>query len=374
MKTTHPNSAFTPARARRASIPAAATSLLLAPWLFAQAPTTTVKDQATTDGHLPKSANEKLYSLKFDGGEAQDLNDALRKQLSAENVVMAGESLMRMRMPAFELRNVRLAEIARTIEFLGEGNLRVEVSENPGSGNVWLIGRKNTAEAAATVRMRSVPAPHLFADEKALGEIVVAAEDMEMQRLRIASVYGGVRGVFRGAAAKPLKSQKIFVITGDEEGVAGLESLIKAAEQRLVDSANANAAALSANGPKMRAFLAPHVFGQEQRWKSLLEAAEKMRANWADLNSELLKESGAESSPAFKSGLPWVNVDARERQKVFMLFGTEAGIAGMESLIQAAEKLALEEDAKLELEMEAIRAAKKAEEAAERAKSEKREQ
>ncbi len=332
--------------ARRGPILAAAASLLFASCLFAQtsAPTTKVpSSQVSPEENPPKATIKKIHSLKFEGHEAWDLNYALRGQLSAENVVVTGTA-WRMPMPAFELRNVTLTEIAHTIEFLSEGKLRVEVLENPGGGAVWLIGANNFAAAAASVKMRAVAAPNLFADDKAVSEIQEAAEAMQLARARMATVYRG--GDFaRGASLEPLKSQKIFVVTGDEAGVAGLESLIKAAEQRLADASAANVASLSANAPKMRAVPAPHIFAKERRWKEMLVLAEKTRGSWADLNSELLKASGSERSPAFRFALPWVKVDPRAEQKVFILMGTEAAIAGMESLINAAEKLAAGEDA-----------------------------
>jgi hypothetical protein len=204
--------------------------------------------------------------------------------------------------------------------------------------------------------MRSVAAPNLFANEKAFADILMAAEDMEKSRRNASDVSGRVGVVFRGADIRPLKDQNLFVIGGDEEGVAGLESLIKAAEQRLAESANAKAASYASNGPKMRAVLAPHVFSEEKRWKGLMDGMQEMRVKWAEVNTELQKEVGLGSF-----GLPWVDIDARKEQKVFILIGAEASIAGMESMIKAAEQLAAEEDALMEEKMEAIKRAEQQE-------------
>ena len=365
-----PNSTFTLTHARWAPILLVAAPLLLAPYLLAQTPGS-AKQPASQNEVKPARqpsesvlspnhpAREKSYSLKFKGGETWDLNYALREQLSAENVVVS-DSVRPVRMPAFELRNVRLSEIGRTIEFLSEGQLRVEISENAGSGHVWLIGRLNPAEAAATVKTRSVAAPHIFADEKALTDIRNAAEEMEMNRAQISSVTGGARGVFRGASLKLLKSQNLFVITGDEAGVDGVESLIKAAEQRLADVASANAAAAASNGPKMRAVLAPHLFAREHRLKNLLEVTERMRAELANLNAERLKGTGLGSASALKLALPWVKVDVHIEQNFFLVYGTEAGIAGVESLIKSAEQLAAEEDERIERKAAEVKAREEA--------------
>ncbi len=342
--------------ARITAILATAAALLFALCLHAQTPDPATKGQVSgEDRPLNHPLREKLYTLKFDGGSTSKLRDSLREEFPSDNVVLS-ESVGRLGLPGFELRNVRLTEIGRTIEFLGEGQLRVEVTENAGSGNLWLIGPRNPAEAAATVKMRSVAAPNLFANEKALAEIQVAAEDLERRRIDKAEVSGRARGVIRGADVRQLKDQNLFVIGGDEEGVAGLESLIKAAEQRLAESANAKAASLAANGPKMRAVLAPHVFAEEQRWKGLKDEMQEMRVKWAEVNIELQEEVGVGGF-----GLPWVDIDARKEQKVFILIGAEAAIAGMESMINAAEQLAAEEDALMRAKMEAIKRAEKEE-------------
>jgi hypothetical protein len=356
MKATNSNPVLPSPLARGTAILATAAALLFAPCLHAQTPDPATKDQVSgKDLPLNHPLKEKLYTLKFEGGSTSKLRESLRTEFPSDNVVLSG-SVERLGLPGFELRNVRLAEIGRTIEFLGEGQLRVEVTENAGSGTLWLIGPRNPAEAAASVKMRSVAAPNLFANEKALAEIRLAAEDLERRRLDMTDVPGSARNVIRGAGAQPLESQGIFAITGDEEGVAGLESLIKAAEQRLAESANAKAAELAANGPKMRAVLAPHVFAVEGRSKRLMDEIQETRVKWAQVNRELQSEVGTAAV-----GLPWVDIDPRKEQKVFVLIGAEAAIAGMESIIKAAEQLAAEEDALMEAKMEAIKRAKQKE-------------
>jgi hypothetical protein len=77
---------------------------------------------------------------------------------------------------------------------------------------------------------------------------------------------------------------------------------------------------------------------------------EVMQRNWQDLNANLLKASGlgSGSGSAFKFALPWVEIAPSDAQKVFVLSGSEAAIAGMESLIRSAEQLAAEEDLRIE--------------------------
>jgi hypothetical protein len=187
--------------------------------------------------------------------------------------------------------------------------------------------------------MRSVSAPNLFSSDKALKETQRAGGEIEEMRLEMISRVGRS---FRRTTMTPLASQKIFVIIGEEDGVAGLESFVKAAEQRLADAAAAKVAAFAANGPRIRAVLAPHVFADAERKERLMSSLEKMRNELMALRMDIEKVSGMD----IIMQAPWAEARPRAEQKVFVLSGTEAGIAGMESLIKAAEQLAAEEDAR----------------------------
>jgi hypothetical protein len=353
MNTTDSNPVTQSPLARRATMFATAAALLFAPCLHAQTPDPAAKDQLPgKDLPLNHPLKVKLYTLKFDGGVLPELGNLLRETFPDDNFVIDGFD-RQLALPPFELRKVRPEEIGRTLEFLTRGDYKVEIVSNEPIGNIWRIGPATKSAQAAAVKMRSVAAPSLFADEKALADIQESVREMEMRRLDMVGQEGGI---LRETRLVPLENQKIFVIIGDEEGVAGLESLIKAAEQRLAETANARAASLAANGPKMRAVLAPHVFAEEQRWKALMDEMQQMRVKWAEVNRELQSEVG----PA-GVGLPWVDIDARKEQKVFVLIGAEASIAGMESMIKAAEQLAAEEDALMNAKMEAIRRAEQQE-------------
>ena len=150
---------------------------------------------------------------------------------------------------------------------------------------------------------------------------------------------------------RPLKSEKMFVIIGDEDGVAGLESLIKAAEQRLSNEVAAKVAAYTADAPKIRAVLAPHVFAEEGRRKQVIASLREVENSLKEIHALTKKVSGSENVP-----VPWADSTPHPEQKIFVLRGTEAGIAGMESVIKAAEQLAAEEDEKIDAERRALRA------------------
>jgi hypothetical protein len=329
MKTKQTNAASTPTPARRVSILVAAASLLLAPCLFAQTAAPVVKappPQPSPEGQPMSAPEEKLYSLKYAGsGDTWDLNYALREQVSAENVVMT-QSARGVRVPDFEVRNVTLAEIAHTIEFLSEGKLRVEVMQNAGRGSVWLIGRKDHA----AVKMRSVAAPNLFANEKALADILKEAETFLLSQREMA----GISNLGDGwAEIRPLQSQKIIAIVGGEDAVAGLENLIQVAE---LEHAKA-VADLHREAPKMKAVAAPHLFASEERVGRFLQECEVMRVMREKLTAHRWERAG------FRGGAPRsvmddvVEIEPRRHAGLFVLVGHPDAIAGIESLIQAAE-------------------------------------
>ncbi len=352
MNTPTPNKASTITLARRAGMLAIAASLLLVPCLYAQPSAPAAIGALPADPLVPgRVANPApkneapLYNIKFEGGNMLEFSYVLRKMFPEDNFVI-DDSERQLRMSGFELRNVRLAEIGRTVEFLTKGKYRVEIVDNGPAGNIWRIGLANPAALVASVKMRSVAAPRLFSDEKALAEIQEAAERMRMERLMMVEVFGGTEGSHRGALLKPLASQKIFFILGDEDAVAGLESLVKAAEQRLADAA----AAFAADAPKVRAVLAPHVFADKQRTEKVINSLEEMRFRLARVSEEIRRATGSDAIR-----LAWAEAHPHATQKVFMLIGTETAIAGMESLINAAEKLAAEEDAKVAAVEEAKR-------------------
>ena len=290
-------------------------------------------------GGAAKAASTKFYTLNFESGNVLKLRDGLRKAFPNDNFVVS-ESVERLALPGFDLRNVRLAEIGRTIEFLSDGQLLVEVAENAGSGNIWRIGRMNPAEAAAAIKMRSVAAPNLFGNEKALADIKKAAQELQYAQRGMAEVRGG-RSRAMGAGIEPLPSQSIFAIIGDEDGVAGLESLIQVAEQ-----AQAKAVAdLHREAPKMKAVAAPHLFALQERVDRFLEEYRVMTAVHQKVIEYRWETAGfgGGGSDAYQA-----NIHPRPEANLFMLVGHPDAIAGLESLIQAAEQLAAADDAILE--------------------------
>ena len=341
--------------ARRAPILATTASLLLATCLFAQTQTPAPAAKNAPVAAIPQpgaDTQEQLYSIKFEGGNMLDFSYVLREKFPNDNFVI-DDSDRRLQMSGFELRNVRVAEIGRTVEFLTKGEYKVEIVDGP-SGHIWRIGPVNKSALASSTKMRTVAAPSLFSSEKELTEILKAADEMRHIRFEML----GWRGDIRETWVKPLPSQKVFVIIGDEEGVAGVEGLIKAAEQRLSNEVAAKVAAYTANAPKIRTVPAPHLFAKKERWNRVAEELNTTSARLAEMDKALRADIGSDAAPT-----AWAKAEFREELQLFILIGTETGIACMESLIKAAEQLATDEDEFLKaerLKAEAIKAEEQA--------------
>ncbi len=359
-------------------------------------------------------AGTLLYSLRFSDhyneGRPGALESSLVVAFPRDSIVMS-PSAENVRLPSFEVRNMKLKELAKTIEFLSEGKLTVEVVEKESDmpGNIWRIGGSRTLTAATgtiNLKMRSVAAPHLFSDAKKVERMMKDATAMEDRRLNLiansGSVVNGQLPRVSRTEIEPLPGQQVFVLIGTEEGVAGMESFIKAAEQlatdddakklalnmaddarheqefaakrageeakikvakqREAEEAAAKDALAAAIAPKIHAVAAPHLFASKERLERFTDEAKEMQSSWEALHQFLMKEAGINKLPGRMAG--GINIQPRPGQKIFMLLGSEEGIAGMESLIKAAEQLAADEDAKilaLKMADEARDAAEKAE-------------
>ena len=331
----------------RAACLFSAAALLLSPCVHAQSET---PKPASADKAQPGSA--KLYSMKFSGGSVEDLEKQLKAAFPKDNVVVSGSSKL-MTMPNlgdFEVRDVQLKELGRTVEFLSDSKLIVEVteSENGATGNTWRIGNRlaNTPPSLFKLQMRSVAAPYLSKDTDKAPRVKQAAETLEAERLKriLETTRAGYNDIVGGARVEILPEQHLFVIVGSEDGIAGVESFIKAAEQMAMDEATKKQALAATLTPKMRAVLAPHLFESEARLKRIMQECNDAQGFWDLSYDELMKRAGLNNRQSE------VRVQQRSDQKLFVLIGSEDGIVGMETLIQAAEKNAADEDAKLAAE------------------------
>lgn len=325
--------------------------------------------RAQSDTPKPAQENEtqpgatKLYSLKFSGGSVEVLAKELKAAFPRDNVVVSG-SLQHLNghgISEFEVRDVRLKELGRTIEFLSDSKLVVEVAEGEdgATGNTWRIGSQlaNTPSSLFRLQMRSVAAPNLFNNKEKAERVREDAVSLEGRRLEriLETTRAGYNDIVGGARVEMLPEQRIFVIVGTEDGIEGIEGFIQAAEQLAVEEAARKTAVAASLAPKMRAVFAPHLFANEARLQGITEEFGNVQGLWNDSHAQLMNMAGIDDR---RGG---VCVQQRPEQKLFVLIGSEEDIAGMESLIQAAEKNAEEVDAAILKKAEAAETTGKSE-------------
>lgn len=325
-----------PHRLRAVSVLAAA-ALLLAPTLHAQSDA-----PEPAPSHEAQPGTTLLYSMKFSGGSVESLEHEMKAAFPKDNVIFTPSARnVRMNLDEFEIRDARLKELAKTIEFLTDGKLIVEVTEDSATANIWRIGSRlaMTPPTLFQLKMRSVAAPHLFRDKEKAVKVKKDAEDLEQFRLKrvLESSRAGYNDVLGAVRLELLPDQNMFVLVGNEDGIAGMESFIKAAEQLAVDEEAKKEALAASLAPTIRAVLAPHLFDNEVRLERVINEFKSAQKMWTDSHMDLMQMAGIDDRPL------GIRIEPRRDQKLFMLIGTERAIAGMESLVLAAEKNAAEQ-------------------------------
>ena len=205
-------------------------ALILIPTVHAQAE----KEPPAKAWSVGSEKGGSLYSMNFEGGSVRDLKRVWMNAFTDDNFLSTA-SAERVDLPAFQMRDMSLSELGRSIAFLSQGALTVEVVERNGSlpGNIWRVGRTSPEALSSTIKMRAVAAPHLFANHDMLKRFLDDAKRTQNQleeNLYDLKKVGGAIPWIR-ADITPLEGQRVFVLIGSEEGISGLESLIKAAEQ-----------------------------------------------------------------------------------------------------------------------------------------------
>lgn len=188
------------------------------------------------------TAGEKgglLYSMNFEAGSVSDLKRAWMDAFTNDNFLITA-SAERVELPGFQMRDMSLTELARSIAFLSQGALTVEVVERSAAmpGNIWRVGRTSPEALSNTIKMRAVAAPHLFAHQDMLKRFLDEARRTQNQleeNLHYLQKFEGVKPWIRPYIT-PLEGQRVLVLIGSEEGISGLESLIKAAEETAAEA------------------------------------------------------------------------------------------------------------------------------------------
>ena len=179
-----------------------------------------------------KSGN--LYSMNFEGGSVSALKRVWMNAFTNDNFLISS-SAEGVNLRAFQMRDMTLTELARSVAFLSQGALTVEVVERSAGlpGNIWRVARPSQEVLSQKVKMRAVAAPRLFANDDTLSRFL---EEVQVVQHELAGTFielerAGSSSPWIGTKIMPLRGQRVLVLVGTEECISGLESLIKAAEQ-----------------------------------------------------------------------------------------------------------------------------------------------
>lgn len=184
------------------------------------------KSVSQSPSTMEKSAT--VYSIEFTGGTVSYFFKFLQTNgFASDNVLFAGRSGT-VRVPGFSVHNVRLRDIAKSLELLSEGRLDVEVQEagEKSDVNVWRI---KLADGAPRIRSRSCPLPSLFRKANAADRIRSVASTVEQALAAQTDVKG--KSSETSGSVHLLERERIVVVVGGEAYVEAVVSALEAAEK-----------------------------------------------------------------------------------------------------------------------------------------------
>lgn len=173
-----------------------------------------------------------VYTINYPGGSVRNFFGFLRTNGFAGDTILFVGDADNLRLPDFSVQRVRLSEIGRSLEFVAEGQLMVEVVERSatsGDANIWRV-RVGAPREANAFRTRACALPRLFTAKDGtdrVGRIVDLSKaymDQFMQR------FSGNNQASLGNTVI-LDAEKIVVATGTEGYVEAITSALEAAER-----------------------------------------------------------------------------------------------------------------------------------------------
>ena len=174
----------------------------------------------------------QVYSIRFPGGSVAGFFRFMRTNGFASDTVLFAGRADEVHIPKFSVVNVQLKEVAKSIEFVAESKITVELVEAPqwGDANIWRIKPVDRV-TSEQIKTRACAVPSLLAGAKGkdrIGKIV--------QEVSIALVEGADR-LYRDQSSLPqgdvriLESEKVVVAVGTQAYVEAMASALEAAEQ-----------------------------------------------------------------------------------------------------------------------------------------------
>jgi hypothetical protein len=174
----------------------------------------------------------QVYSIRFQGGTASKFFGFLRTNGFAGDTVLFAGDAGKVYIPSFAVRNVRLKEVAKSVEFVSEGKLNVEIVEQGMSSdvNVWRI-KLAEPTASGQLKTKACAVPYLLTGKKEKERVTQIVEEVYR------ALIEGAHEISRSDAQRPrgniriLESEKIVVAVGTEAYVEAVASALEAAER-----------------------------------------------------------------------------------------------------------------------------------------------
>lgn len=192
-------------------------------------PSKTVKDRYVTPALSKIDKDAKVYSVRFPGGSASSFFKFLGTNGFSEDTVLLAGTTGDAWIPAFTVNNVRLKDVAKSIEVLTEGALNVELVElgETSDVNIWTI---RSGAALRPLKTRACAMPNLLGSPRAAQRI-----DNIVNTLTLALEREIERSHRRGNAVEGhtqiVAEEKIVVIVGPEIYVEAVAAALEAAEK-----------------------------------------------------------------------------------------------------------------------------------------------
>ena len=193
---------------------------------YLQAQTTTRRAISVAPGDNLKIL---YYELEFPGGRPEQFFDFWRTNGFAKDTVLFAGEVDRVYIPSFKIKDAQLSEVAKSIEFVTQEALKVEVIEptDRDRGNIWRVKRADGL-AATNLKTKACALPSLLGGgngEQRVRQIVEEVHDLLHHAARSS---GAPRP---DGDLKIIKSEKIVVAVGSETYVEAIFSALQAAEQ-----------------------------------------------------------------------------------------------------------------------------------------------
>lgn len=209
--------------------------------LPAQEPKSAAQGGAVGDVKLPQQAarvsrsgtiNDRyVYTIDFPGGPVASFAQFWKTNgFAGDNILMVGP-VDRVYLPKFTINSAHLSEIGKSIEFVSEKRVRIEIAEGDmGGANIWRISA-SLDEASEQVKVRACPAPSFLSrpdGSERMERLLSETNEIWMEQIRERKGPSRNPGMFR-----ILQRERIVVAAGSQDYVDAVASVIEAAEKAI---------------------------------------------------------------------------------------------------------------------------------------------